>query len=321
MTAVRFGINGSGQQTAQMPRGEFFRKVARTAEQLGYDSLWASDHISFANPILEGMVALSFFAGATSRITLGTGIFLLPLRHPSLVAKQVASLDVLAEGRLIFGVGVGGEGDRDFAAVEISAHHRGARTDESIDALRTLWTEQPARFSGRFFNFDGITIDPPPTRPPPVWVGGRAVKALERAGRKADGWLAYLQSVTGFTEGLTTVRRAAEQGDRDPDAITPAIMLPTLVGRDGTRARRALAEHLTARYGREFPEPAVDRMCLAGTPDECVHRLGEYVAAGARTSSSTRLECPSRSPNMRRCSPRKSCGWCRDRPRPRATWR
>lgn len=282
MTGVRFGINGSGQQPARMPDAGFFRMVARTAEELGYDSLWASDHISFRNPILEGMVALSFFAGATTRITLGTGIFLLPLRHPSLVAKQVASLDVLAEGRLIFGVGVGGEGDRDFAAVQISPQDRGPRTDEAIDALRTLWSQREAAFHGRFFDFDEITIDPPPTRPPPVWIGGRAGKALERAGRRGDGWLAYLQSVKGFTEGLASVRLAADDAGRDRDDITPALMLPTLVRTDGRRARRDLAEHMTSRYGRGFPESAVERICLAGTPTECVDRLGEYLTAGAR---------------------------------------
>lgn len=282
MTTVRFGVVGSGQQPERMPEAAFFRTVARTVEDLGYDSLWATDHLSFAHPILEGLVALSFFAGCTQRLELGTGIYLLPLRHPSVVAKQVASLDVLAGGRVLFGIGVGGESDRDFAAVGIPAEERGARADEAIDAVRTLWTRRSASFHGRFFRFDDVTIDPPPVRVPPIWVGGRAPKALARAGRRGDGWLAYLQSVGGFTQGLTTVRQEAADAGRDPAAVTGAVMLPVLVRSDGTRARRELAEHMAARYGRPFAEHQVDRLCLAGTTAACLDRLGAYLDAGAR---------------------------------------
>lgn len=148
--------------------------------------------------------------------------------------------------------------------------------------MRILWTEREATFHGRFFNFDAITIDPPPVRLPPVWVGGRAGKALERAGRKGDGWLAYLQSVQGFTKGLATVRQAAHEAGRQPEDITPAVMLPTLVRSDGACARREVADHMTTRYGREFGEESVQRLCLAGTATECAQRLGEYVTAGAR---------------------------------------
>lgn len=278
---IRFGIVGSAQQSARMPEPAWFRRAARTAEELRYDSLWATDHISFKNPILEGMVALSFFAGCTSRITLGTGIFLLPLRHPSIVAKQVASVHHLSGGRIIFGVGVGGEGDKDFEAVGVPREQRGARTDEAIDVLRLLWTTRDADFHGEHFSFTGITIDPSPLRSPPIWVGGRADAALVRAGRLSDGWLAYFQSPQGLAKGLATIRRHAEAAGRDPADVTPAVMLPTYVDPDGNRARRQIQAHMTARYARPFEAHLVERYCLAGTPAECVDRLGAYLDAGA----------------------------------------
>lgn len=279
---LEFGVVGSGQQPVQMPDAQALRRVARLAEDAGYDSLWTTDHISFANPILEGVVALAFFAACTERIRIGTGIYLLPLRHPSLVAKQVASIDVLSGGRVILGVGVGGEGEKDFEAVQIPRAERGARTDEALDALRVLWTEREASFHGRFFSFDGITIDPAPEQPVPIWAGGRADKALQRVGRRCQGWLGYFQSPRGFERALAAIHEHAGDAGRDPADITGAMMLPVLLDDDGERARQAMQEHLSTRYGRPFEPHLVERYCLAGTPQECVDRLGEYVAAGAR---------------------------------------
>lgn len=111
---------------------------------------------------------------------------------------------------------------------------------------------------------------------------GGAAKALERAGRRGDGWLAYPQSVKGFMEGLATVRQAALGAGRDVDDVTPALMLPALVRSDTGRARRGLAEHTRPRYRREFPQHLVERLCLTGTAEECVERVRAYVAAGAR---------------------------------------
>ncbi|HKP19632.1 MAG TPA: TIGR03619 family F420-dependent LLM class oxidoreductase, partial [Gaiellaceae bacterium] len=174
-----------------MPDPAVFREVAARAEELGYDSIWAGDHISYRNPILDIVVALSTFAAVTERITLGAGIVLLPLRHPSVVAKEFASLDYVSGGRVILGVGVGGEGAKDFEAVGVPVRERGARTDEALRALRALFGEQQASFGGRFFSFDGISIEPRPAQPggPPLWVGGRSEAALRRAATLGDGWI------------------------------------------------------------------------------------------------------------------------------------
>jgi probable F420-dependent oxidoreductase len=246
---MRIWIVGSGQRTEGMPDPGFFRAFAEQAEELGYDSLWSTDHISFENPILEGVVALSAFAGCTRRITLGTGILLLPLRHPSLVAKQIASLDYLSGGRVILGIGVGGEGAKDYEAVQVPVGERGARADEGIQVLKVLWSGGPASFEGGIFRFSDVSIEPPPTQPggPPVIVGGRSGAALRRAGVLGDGWLAYMTSAERFAADMATVRRHAADAGRDPESLFHGIMLPTHVDLDPVRALEQVIGSLSQR--------------------------------------------------------------------------
>jgi len=280
----QLGLQGSGQLVGGLPSPRFFRAVAERAEELGYDSLWAGDHISFVNPILDPLVALSLFAAATERVELGTSVLLLPLRHPSVVAKQAASLDWLSGGRLVLGVGVGGEGEKDFRAVGVDPRERGARADEALQALAALLSGPEASFRGRFFSFSGVTIAPGPARMRrvPFWVGGRSQAAIRRAARLGHGWMPIWVSPERFAEGWGEVARQAKEAGRDSDALVPAVVLPARVEDDGPLARRRAQEHLSRRYGQPFPERVVERYCLAGTPGECARRLRDYVSAGAR---------------------------------------
>jgi probable F420-dependent oxidoreductase len=258
--------------------------VAELAEELGLDSIWAGEHLSFHNPILDIGVALAAFAAWTTRIALGAGIVLLPLRHPSFVAKQMASLDYLSGGRVLLGIGVGGEGAKDFEAAGVPIGERGARADEGIQALRALFGPAPVSFSGRFYRFEGISIAPRACQPggPPILVAGSKPGALRRAGKLGDGWLPYMLSPHRFREHLDVVREHARTSGRDPERLLPAIVLFALVDGDGERARRQAREHLSSRYGMEFRPHHIDRLCVVGTPEECVHRVREYVEAGVR---------------------------------------
>lgn len=280
--AIEFGVQGAGQYPDGLPDFGFFRETAKLTEDLGFHSLWAGDHISFKNPVHECFVALSFFAGCTSRITLGTGVLLLPLRHPSLVAKQAASLDVLSGGRLILGVGVGGEGDKDFGAVEIPKSQRGSRTDEGLDVIKALFAEPSMSFHGRHFNLDDIAIDPRPLQVPgpPVWVGGRSEVALRRVAHRGQGWFAFFSSPEGYARGLATLRAESDKIDRPCEDITKAHCIHTLVDEDPERARHDAKLHLAQRYGRPFADHLIERYCLVGSPDQCRNRIDEYVAAG-----------------------------------------
>ena len=277
---MKIGLQGSGQLVGGAPDPGFFRAVAEQAEFTGYDSLWAGDHVSFHNPILDVTVALTCFAEATARIAIGAGVVLLPLRHPSLLAREFASLDYLSGGRVVLGVGVGGEGGKDFEAVGVDPRERGARADEAMAALRALFAGRQASFSGRFFSFDGVSIEPGPARPgrPPRWVGGRSAAARRRAGRLGDGWMPIWVSAERFASGLADVRRHAEAAGRDPGAIAAAVVCPALAGED---ARERLARHLEARYGMTAEAHLVDRYCVAGPPEACAARVREYADAGA----------------------------------------
>jgi probable F420-dependent oxidoreductase len=275
---VKLGLQGSGQLVGGAPDPGFFRAVAELAEETGYDSIWAGDHVSFHNPILDVTVALSTFATVTERIAIGAGVVLLPLRHPSLVAREFASLDYLSSGRVVLGVGVGGEGGTDFAAVGVDPRERGARTDEAMLALRELFSGPEASFSGRFFSFEGVTIEPLRPGGPPLWVGGRSEAAKGRAGRLGDGWMPIWVSPESFAAGMADVRRQAQEVGRDPSAIAAAVVCPALVG-DNARSR--LAAHLEERYGMTVGPHLIDRYCVAGSPEECAARVRDHADAGA----------------------------------------
>ena len=184
-SAVRFGAFLS-----MHPPAEQFA-LARRCEALGLDSLWTGDHVSFHNPLYESLTLLASYASITSRIRLGSGVYLLALRQPTVAAKITSTLDALSGGRLIFGVGVGGENPKEFEACGVPHKERGARVTEGIDVVRALWRDTPATFEGRFTRFEGVSLDPKPVqRPgPPIWIGGRADAALARAGRPGDGWV------------------------------------------------------------------------------------------------------------------------------------
>jgi probable F420-dependent oxidoreductase len=279
---VLVGIQGSGQLADTLPDPGRYKAVAELAEELGYDSLWAGEHLSFHNPILDLGVALGAFAAVTQRIVLGAGVVLLPLRHPALVAKQAASLDWLSGGRLLLGIGVGGEGAKDFEAAGVPIAERGARADEGIRALRALFGDEPASFAGRFYRFEDILIDPPPARAggPPILVGGRSESAQRRAGRLGDGWLPYMISPRRFAAGVEAVDAYARAAGRDPDGLSHGLVAFARVEDDGERARESAILHLSQRYGTRFERHHVEQLCVVGSPEECAERLRAYADAG-----------------------------------------
>lgn len=255
--------------------------LAAAAEDLGFASLWAGDHIAFPAPILDPLQVLACFAGHTRRIRLGTCVYLLPLRHPTVVAKMVASLDCISNGRMIFGVGVGGEFPPEFQACEVPVSQRGARTDESIGVLRRLWQGGAAAHHGRFFHVGPVRLAPAPAQKPgvPIWIGGRSEAALRRAARFGDGYVGYLLDVDGFRRRMDRIRELASGQGRDPRGITPALMAFAVVDRDRTRAIEKAGRMLGAMYGRSM-DGVASRYCIAGTPADCRATVDAYAAAG-----------------------------------------
>lgn len=255
--------------------------LAERVEALGFQSIWTGDHVSFYLPLYESLTLLATYASITRRLTLGTAVYLLALRHPTVVAKITSSLDALSRGRLILGVGVGGENPKEFEASGIPHAERGARVNESIEVLRALWRETPATFSGRFTRFEGVSIDPKPAQPggPPIWIGGRSDAALARAGRVGDGWVSYVVTPDRYRQSLQKIRLAADAHGRSLEGFAYAHLAFITVGRDFEAARDAWVSRLSRRYNQDF-RPLADRYGVIGTPAECIEQLERFVEAG-----------------------------------------
>jgi probable F420-dependent oxidoreductase len=277
MTTIQFGAF-----LAPHPPEEQFA-LAQRAEELGYDSLWTGDHISFHNPLYESLTLLASYVGITRRVRLGTGVYLLALRHPTVAAKITSTLDVLSGGRLVFGVGVGGENPKEFEACGIPHSERGARVTEGIEVVRTLWRDTPATFKGRFTQFDGVSIDPKPVQKPgpPIWIGGRSDAALQRAGRQGNGWVSYVVTSQRYAQSLEKIRAAAAEAGRSLDGFVTGHLTFVTVGRDHEAARATWIRLLSKRYAQDFT-PLADRYGIIGTPAQCAEQLERFVEAGCR---------------------------------------
>ena len=202
-------------------------RVARAAEDAGLESLWTGEHVVLPDPqappspshprtpMLDPSVALAFAAGATKRVRLGTGIIILPQRNAVELAKELASVDVLSGGRLVFGLGAGYL-EPEFRALGANFEERGALTDESIDVLRALWTQEKPHFDGRFYRFSGIDAWPRPVQQPhpPIVVGGMSRSAARRAARKGNGWYGFFTTPEAAARSLGWIRQAVEAGER-----------------------------------------------------------------------------------------------------------
>ena len=273
---LRFGVQLSGYHPPPQQL-----ELARRVEALGYESVWSGDHVSFHNPLYESMTLLSAYAAITSRVRLGTAVYLLALRPAAIAAKVTATLDALSGGRLVFGVGVGGENPKEFELCGVPHRERGARVTEAIDAVRTLWRDAPATFKGRFTSFEGVSIDPKPVQKPgpPIWIGGRSDAALARAGRQGDGWVSYVVQPERYAQSLDKIRSAAQAVGRRLDHFAAAHLAFVTVGRDYETAKAAWVESLTKRYAQDFG-PLAKKYGIIGTPEQCAEQIERFRAAG-----------------------------------------
>src|SRR6185312_9302947 len=224
-------------------------------DRCGYDSLWAGDHISFPVPIFDPLLQLAQAAVVSRRLMLGTSVLLLPLRHPTPVAKQVISLDHLTEGRLVLGVGVGGEFPREYAACDVPHNERGARLAEGVAVLRKFFGGQPVSHHGKFYGpFEDILMSPPPRQAggPPIWFAGRKEAALRRVGRLGDGYLSYVVTPETYSSALKAISESAEQAGRGSAPFGSGHLLFTRLDRTYEEALNRATETLSVRYAMDF---------------------------------------------------------------------
>jgi probable F420-dependent oxidoreductase len=253
-------------------------------DRCGYDSMWVGDHVAFTIAIFDPLLQLAQAAVLSRRLVFGTDVFLLPLRHPTPIAKQVSTLDHLTEGRFIFGVGVGGEFPKEYEACGVPLNERGARLSESLTVMRKLWTGEPVSHAGKFFNFEEVKMQPPPRQPggPPIWCGGRADPALRRIGRMTDGWMSYVVTPDMYRQGLEKIATAASEAARTFDrGFGTAHLLFTRIDDTYEKALDAATVSLSQRYAMDFRK-AAQRYCALGTPQDVAETIFKFQQAGVR---------------------------------------
>ena len=234
----RLGLFSMNMEACSHP--DTAARVARAAEAAGFDSLWCGEHVVLPDPqvppsplapedrILDPVVALTFLAAHTATIRLGTGIIILPQRNPLVLAKELASLDVLSNGRLIFGIGVGYL-EPEFRALGAPFKERGRVADEYLAAMRAIWTEAKPAYRGRHVSFEGVQAHPQPVQPhgPRVVIGGRTPAAFRRAVELGHGWYGFALDVDDTARALSGIHEARERFRRPADlgeleiSITP----------------------------------------------------------------------------------------------------
>ncbi|HEY8121184.1 MAG TPA: LLM class flavin-dependent oxidoreductase [Myxococcota bacterium] len=262
---------------------EHARQTAERAEAQGWDSLWVGDHVAFTVPIYDPLIQLAMLGAFSKKLRLGTSVYLLPLRHPVPVAKQVATLDRMLGGRLEFGVGVGGEFANEYAACGVPLAERGARLGEGIELLRRLWSGESVTHEGRFYPVKDVRMLPPPAqRELPIYCGGRSDAALARTGRLADGWISYVVTAEQYRAGLAKIAAAAAGAQRSLARFHTGHLLFTLVRNSYEDALDGATEHLSRRYAMDFRK-AAQRYAALGKPADVAARVAELQRAGVRS--------------------------------------
>lgn len=247
----------------------------------GIDHVFVADHVSFfVGAGMDGLVQAALVAGAAPRLRVVVGVYLLALRHPVPVARQIATLCEAAPGHLVLGVGVGGEDRHEVEVCGVDPRTRGRRTDESLAALRGLLTGEPYSHDCEFFEFQDAWIQPPPDPAVPIVVGGRSDAAVRRAGRLGDGWLGVWCSPRRYREVLAQVADHASQARRQDAPEEHGLQVWVGVDADRARARERLAKGMERFY--QTPYERFERYSPFGSPAEVADFLAGYVEAGCR---------------------------------------
>lgn len=262
--------------------------LARRAEDLGFDSVWAGDSL-LARPRLDPLVVLSACAGVTRTAMLGTGALTAALRPPLIGANMLTSMDHAAPGRLRIGVGAGfpvPETEREFSAAGVPAARRSARLDETVRLWKRVWdASRPDAFHGQIWDVDGLGQLPPPATPggPGVWLAaGTAPRVLARTAALYDGWLPFLPDPAEYQQAWSRITRLAADAGRPPTAIEPGLYATVLLDGDHARAEARLDEYVRGYYGRSLEFMSALQAFGHGTAGHCAAWLARFIAAGAR---------------------------------------
>jgi probable F420-dependent oxidoreductase len=228
---MKFGLFGINMNVCSNP--DAAARVAKAAEAAGFESVWTGEHVVLPDPqvppsplppsypLLDPAIALAYVAAHTKTIRLGTGIIILPQRNPLVLAKELASVDVVSNGRLIFGLGIGYL-KPEFDALGIPFDRKGARSMDYLQAMKAVWTQEKPAHHGEFVSFGGIQALPQPVQKPhpPVVIGGHTKEAFRRAVQYANGWYGFALDLEKTAECLTGLKKAAQEVSR-PTSLGP----------------------------------------------------------------------------------------------------
>jgi probable F420-dependent oxidoreductase len=261
-------------------------RIARLAEELGYESLWVGEHvvapyprvppspIDPEHPMLDPLVALSFIAAVTERVKIATGIVILPQRNPLVLAKQVASLDVLSHGRLLLGLGVGYL-EPEFRAIGVPLEDRGQRSTEYLEAMQQLWNSPAPAYEGKYVRFSGVDAYPRPTQPPgpPIVIGGLSAAAYRRAVTFGNGWYGWGLTVERTSEALAGLDHAAT-----------AVARPSTLGKLQITVTPPQGAEIDGATAARYSELGVDRLVVNPPTGADIEAVAAYVRRHAPTA-------------------------------------
>jgi probable F420-dependent oxidoreductase len=266
--------------------GQIF-DLAERAEELGFDSVWVGDSV-LARPRFEALTTLAAVAARTQRVRLGTAVLLPMLRQPVVLANQVANLDLVANGRLILGVGTGGNNStvaREFAACGVPVARRIGMFEETITLMRRLWTEPEVTFQGRYFQLQSVRLGLRPLQQSgvPLWLAGSGDNALRRVLRLGNGWLPISSSPQAFATDWERLQVLGQEMGRDAHDLHRCLYTTLNVNSDVAQAQRDLRAFIESYYSIPYEVQATRNGLCAGSAEKCIAWLKAFIDAGAQT--------------------------------------
>ncbi|HZN25971.1 MAG TPA: TIGR03619 family F420-dependent LLM class oxidoreductase [Burkholderiales bacterium] len=283
-----FGIAARNFTTyPEMPDGKALVEYGVKMEQMGFDSLWVWDHILLgvepSFPVFDSLTLLTAIAARTKKIQLSTGVLVLPLRNPVVLAKQLSSMDQLSNGRLLMAFAAGWY-RREFDAVGVPFNERGRIMDENLDILKRFWTEDMVKGEWPHHKIPAGVMYPKPVQKPrpPILIGGYVDVVLKRAAVAGDGWLTYFYRPESFAKSWDKVRNFAKEAGKDPDTLLNGAQLPIMVGKSRAAVESQMMEWLGKEWDYAAWSDSTKESAIIGTVDECVAQLKEHLAVGVQ---------------------------------------
>jgi alkanesulfonate monooxygenase SsuD/methylene tetrahydromethanopterin reductase-like flavin-dependent oxidoreductase (luciferase family) len=261
--------------------------LAERAEALNFDSVWAGDSI-LARPRLEALTTLAAVAARTQRVRLGTAVFLPALRHPVVLANEVANVDLIAKGRLILGVGIATKSrpiEREFTACGVSFAHRVSLFEEGLTIMRRLWAEPEVTFTGRRFHLQEVSLGLRPLQQPgvPLWLAGSVDNALRRVLQFGDGWFPNPPTPQAYIANWEKLQALARDLGKDAHALHRCVYTTLNINDNVAQAEQEMRTFVEGYYGAPYEVMKRSQGLCVGTAEQCVAWLKEFIAAGAQT--------------------------------------